>query len=87
MAGSDDGNIFFWDRKSTNIVKILKGDKSIVNCLQPHPDCCFLASSGIDHVVRLWTPQPEVNRECVGQVSQESAESFAFFIAMFENAF
>ena len=69
MAGSDDGKIFFWDRKSTNIIKVLKGDDSIVNCLQPHPDCCVLASSGIDHVVRLWSPQPEVQTYLANQGS------------------
>lgn len=60
MAGSDDGSIYFWDRNTTNNVRILRGDNSIVNCLQPHPSCCLLATSGIDPVVRLWSPQPEV---------------------------
>ncbi|RZF46444.1 hypothetical protein LSTR_LSTR012519 [Laodelphax striatellus] len=59
MAGSDDGSIYFWERESTNNVRILKGDSSIVNCLQPHPSSCLLASSGIDTTVRLWSPQPE----------------------------
>lgn len=39
---------------------MLQGDESIVNCLQPHPSYCFLATSGIDPVVRLWNPRPEV---------------------------
>lgn len=60
VAGSDDGSIFFWDRQTENNTRILRGDTSIVNCLQPHPECCLLATSGIDHVVRLWTPFPEV---------------------------
>ena len=60
VAGSDDGSIFIWDRQSTNNIRILKGDASIVNCLQPHPSYCMLATSGIEHVVRIWTPMPEV---------------------------
>lgn len=60
VAGSDDGSIFFWDRNTENNMRVLKGDQSIVNCLQPHPYYCLLASSGIDPVVRLWTPRPEV---------------------------
>jgi len=60
VAGSDDGFIYFWDRYSTNNIRILKGDGSIVNCLQPHRSTCLLASSGIDNVVRLWSPMPEV---------------------------
>ncbi|CAH1798641.1 unnamed protein product [Owenia fusiformis] len=58
VAGSDDGSFFIWERKTTNIVRVLRGDDSIVNCLQPHPSYCILATSGIDPVVRLWTPQP-----------------------------
>ncbi|KAH3888973.1 hypothetical protein DPMN_013018 [Dreissena polymorpha] len=59
VAGSDDGSFFIWEKNTTNIVRVLRGDESIVNCLQPHPSCCLLATSGIDHAVRLWTPQPE----------------------------
>ncbi|KAF6780022.1 hypothetical protein AHF37_01120, partial [Paragonimus kellicotti] len=29
------------------------------NCVQPHPSICLLASSGIDSVVRLWSPKSE----------------------------
>ncbi|XP_015609813.1 WD and tetratricopeptide repeats protein 1 [Cephus cinctus] len=59
VAGSDDGSFFIWDRKTTNIVRVLQGDGSIVNCLQPHPSTCLLATSGIDTVIRLWSPLPE----------------------------
>ncbi|XP_049781541.1 WD and tetratricopeptide repeats protein 1-like isoform X1 [Schistocerca cancellata] len=59
VAGSDDGSFFIWDRRTTNIIRILRGDDSIVNCLQPHPTYCLLATSGIDPVVRLWAPKPE----------------------------
>lgn len=59
VAGSDDGSFFIWDRRSSNIIRVLRGDESIVNCLQPHPSYCLLATSGIDPVVRLWSPRPE----------------------------
>ncbi|XP_060570664.1 WD and tetratricopeptide repeats protein 1-like [Ruditapes philippinarum] len=59
VAGSDDGSFFIWEKCTTNIVRVLRGDESIVNCLQPHPSHCLLATSGIDPVVRLWSPQPE----------------------------
>ncbi|XP_017752740.1 PREDICTED: WD and tetratricopeptide repeats protein 1 isoform X2 [Eufriesea mexicana] len=59
VAGSDDGSFFIWDRNTTNIVRVLRGDERIVNCLQPHPTTCLLATSGIDPVVRLWSPLPE----------------------------
>uniref|UniRef100_A0A336M2H1 CSON010588 protein n=1 Tax=Culicoides sonorensis TaxID=179676 RepID=A0A336M2H1_CULSO len=58
VAGSDDGNLFIWERPTSIIAEILVGDKSILNCVQPHPYQCLLASSGIDHEIRLWSPQP-----------------------------
>ncbi|VVC32811.1 Hypothetical protein CINCED_3A009379 [Cinara cedri] len=56
VAGSDDGFFFVWDRNTENNLLILKGDTSIVNCLQPHPSEFMLATSGIDNEVKLWTP-------------------------------
>ncbi len=56
-AGSDDCSFFIWDKTTTNVVRILKGDESIVNCIQPHPFTSMLATSGIDPVVRIWMPK------------------------------
>ena len=56
IAGSDDGSFFVWERKTSNLVHVMHADDSIVNCLQPHPSICMLASSGIDVYVRLWSP-------------------------------
>jgi len=63
VAGSDDGNFFCWDRNTTNIVKVMRGDEQIVNCLQTHPSIGLLATSGIDPVVKLWAALPEDGRE------------------------
>ena len=59
VAGSDDGSFFIWDKETTNIVRILKGDESIVNCLQPHCATSVLATSGIDSSVKIWSPLPD----------------------------
>uniref|UniRef100_A0A182R0J6 WD and tetratricopeptide repeats protein 1 n=1 Tax=Anopheles farauti TaxID=69004 RepID=A0A182R0J6_9DIPT len=68
VAGSDDGNFFIWDRHSGIIHSIYSADELIVNCVQPHPYICMLATSGIDHEVRLWSPQspekPSIRRVC-----------------------
>jgi len=56
VAGSDDGSFFIWEKDTGNLVRIMRGDTSIVNCLQPHPFMCLLATSGIDHEVKLWSP-------------------------------
>ncbi|KAH1021874.1 hypothetical protein HUJ04_011358 [Dendroctonus ponderosae] len=62
-AGSDTGVIFIWEKKTQSIINALVGDMSIVNCLQPHPSTCLIASSGIDVSVKLWSPMPESNSE------------------------
>ena len=59
-AGSDDGSFFIWERSTCNIVRVLRGDESIVNCIQPHPTNCLLATSGIESCIRLWSPRPQV---------------------------
>lgn len=72
VAGSDDGAFFIWDRNTTNILRAFKGDDRIVNCLQPHSSLCLLATSGIDPVIRLWSPLPEVNNQfykCIFQIN------------------
>ena len=60
VAGSDDGSFFVWEKATTNILRVLRGDDSIVNCMQPHPTSHILATLGIDPLVRLWSPCPEV---------------------------
>jgi len=68
VAGSDDGRILIWDKQTTNLVKVLDGDSSTVNCVQGHPTAPVLASSGIDAVVRLWNPRPVDGTENVRDV-------------------
>ncbi|XP_075709560.1 WD and tetratricopeptide repeats protein 1 isoform X2 [Rhinoderma darwinii] len=59
VSGSDDGSFFIWEKETSALIRVLQGDESIVNCLQPHPSYCYLATSGIDPVVRLWSPRSE----------------------------
>jgi len=77
IAGSDDGKFFIWDRKTTNIIKVLQGDDSIVNCLQPHPTTCYLATSGIDPYVRIWAPMPDDfdNKRVIEDFDKTSSEN------------
>ncbi|XP_062510648.1 DDB1- and CUL4-associated factor 6-like isoform X2 [Corticium candelabrum] len=56
MSGSDCGRIFFWHKQTGRLVNLLLGDRHVVNCLQPHPYHPVLASSGIDHNVKIWSP-------------------------------
>lgn len=56
LSGSDDGNFFIWDRKSGELVNLLSGDDEVVNVIQPHPYEPLLAVSGIDHTVKIFSP-------------------------------
>lgn len=77
VAGSDDGSFYIWEKCTTNIVKVLHGDESIVNCLQPHPSLCLLATSGIDPVVRLWSPLPEDGKKNEREVDNSDDAAMA----------
>lgn len=57
---SDDCNFFIWERPTNMIKSIYKGDMAIVNCVQPHPTTCLLATSGIDHEIKIWSPLARV---------------------------
>eukprot|EP01112_Ceratiomyxa_fruticulosa_P000038 TRINITY_DN1002_c0_g1_i1.p1 TRINITY_DN1002_c0_g1~~TRINITY_DN1002_c0_g1_i1.p1 ORF type:complete len:552 (+),score=89.61 TRINITY_DN1002_c0_g1_i1:477-2132(+) len=60
VSGSDDGRIFIWDRYSSEIVNILKGDKHVVNICSGHPfDGVVMATSGIESNVKIWEPVAE----------------------------
>ncbi|XP_060522296.1 DDB1- and CUL4-associated factor 6-like isoform X2 [Cylas formicarius] len=57
MSGSDCGHVFIWDRHTAELRMLLQADQHVVNCLRPHPFLPILATSGIDHDVKLWAPQ------------------------------
>lgn len=57
VSGSDCGHIFIWDKQTENIVTFLEGDNiGVVNVLEPHPNCCVLATAGLDHDIKIWQP-------------------------------
>ncbi|XP_032585821.1 WD and tetratricopeptide repeats protein 1 [Drosophila mojavensis] len=55
-AGSDDGNFYIWEGDTAKIRAVYRADSAIVNCVQPHPSICMLATSGIDHDIKIWSP-------------------------------
>ncbi|KAK9787482.1 hypothetical protein WJX73_000111 [Symbiochloris irregularis] len=56
-AGSDNGCMYLWDRRTGRLLAALRGDGCIVNCIAGHPHEPVLASCGIDDSVKLWAPQ------------------------------
>uniref|UniRef100_A0A914P7W2 Uncharacterized protein n=1 Tax=Panagrolaimus davidi TaxID=227884 RepID=A0A914P7W2_9BILA len=61
VAGSDCGHMFIWDSGNGNIVKLLKADNKILNCVAPHPTAPLIASSGIENVIKFWSPFEDVS--------------------------
>lgn len=56
VSGSDDGKFFLWDRKTSELVNVLEGDGEVVNVVQGHPYETCLAVSGIDHTIKIFSP-------------------------------
>lgn len=56
VSGSDCGHVFIWKKKGGELVRMMVGDKHIVNCVEPHPYIPFLATSGFDKSAKLWAP-------------------------------
>lgn len=61
-CGSDDGRMFVYNAITGEVVRMIKADSDVVNCVQPHPVLPVVATSGIECVVRLWAPgDPDPN--------------------------
>ncbi|KAG2614293.1 hypothetical protein PVAP13_4KG380103 [Panicum virgatum] len=55
-SGSDCGRIFIWRKKDGELIRVMTGDKHIVNCVEQHPSGIVVASSGIDNDIKIWEP-------------------------------
>ena len=57
VSGSDCGRIFIWRKKDGQLIRVMEADKHVVNCIESHPHTMVLASSGIEHDIKMWTPK------------------------------
>eukprot|EP00736_Rhodelphis_marinus_P000305 Rmarinus@m.15465 len=74
VSGSDDGQLYMWSRLSKKVVSSFRGDNYVVNCIREYPAGIGIATSGIDHHVRLWEPALKVNRRDVNDEFRSSPE-------------
>lgn len=66
LSGSDDFNLYMWKIPSTaeedqwvdTAHMILHGHRSIVNQVRFHPTNCIIASSGVEKLIKFWSPYP-----------------------------
>jgi len=62
ISGSDCGHLFVWKTRTGSLVnyQFADGDVEIepgvLNALEPHPYLPYLATSGLDSTVKLWSP-------------------------------
>ena len=57
VSGSDCGHVYIWGKHDGKLQQLLKGDRHVVNCLEPHPYLpATLATSGM-----ALTPVPSVH--------------------------
>lgn len=56
VSGSDSGHLFIWDKHTSELVNILEGDGEVVNVVQGHPYEPVIAVSGIDHTIKIFSP-------------------------------
>ncbi|KAI9802391.1 MAG: hypothetical protein M1826_005057 [Phylliscum demangeonii] len=80
VSGSDCGNLFIWDKKTTRLVNILEGDGEVVNVVQGHPYEPMLAVSGIDHTIKIFSPDRRAQHDArkgnnIAQADDASAGS------------
>jgi WD repeat-containing protein 42A len=67
VSGSDCSNVFIWEKESEKIVQYFHADDGgVVNVLEPHPHAPILATSGLDHDVKIWTPMAEEPTKLAG---------------------
>ncbi len=62
-VGSDDGCVYIYDAHTGRLLqRIEHADPDVVNCVQGHPFEPVVASSGIAHCIKLWTPTADTPR-------------------------
>lgn len=67
ISGSDCSNIFIWEKQTEKVVQYFHGDDGgVVNVLEPHPHSPILATSGLDHDVKIWYPSSEEGTKMSG---------------------
>uniref|UniRef100_A0AAQ6IH22 DDB1 and CUL4 associated factor 8 n=1 Tax=Anabas testudineus TaxID=64144 RepID=A0AAQ6IH22_ANATE len=88
VSGSDCGHIYLWDKYSARVVQFMEGDRGgVVNCLEPHPHLPGMATSGLDHDIKLWAPTAESPTGLKGLKEVSHSVLFHSFSFIADNSF
>ncbi|KAK8964857.1 hypothetical protein KSP40_PGU007015 [Platanthera guangdongensis] len=55
-SGSDCGRVFIWKKADGELLRVMEGDKHVVNCIESNPFATMLASCGIEKDIKIWIP-------------------------------
>ncbi|KAM9294101.1 DDB1- and CUL4-associated factor 5 [Gastrophryne carolinensis] len=83
LSGSDDFNLYMWKIPSSSeaggasrvvngAFMILKGHRSIVNQVRFNPDTYMICSSGVEKIIKVWSPYRQPN--CTGDLDGEKED-------------
>ncbi|PIA56734.1 hypothetical protein AQUCO_00700825v1 [Aquilegia coerulea] len=84
VSGSDCGRIFIWRKKDGELMRVMEADKHVVNCIEPHPHDPLLASSGIEHDIKIWTPKANNKATLPISVEEVCPVSYKIIVAYTE---
>ena len=72
LSGSDDGNLFIWDKATSELLGIIEADGDVVNVMTGHPTLPLIAVSGIDNSVKLVSPT-HLSKKAFSKLDQAEA--------------
>ncbi|KAF1834155.1 WD and tetratricopeptide repeat-containing protein [Decorospora gaudefroyi] len=78
VSGSDCGHVFIWDRKTAALASILEADGEVVNVIQGHPYEPTMAVSGIDHTIKIFSPDLHLQHNARKGVGVRSSDPNTF---------
>ncbi|KAJ9665507.1 hypothetical protein H2201_004389 [Coniosporium apollinis] len=78
VSGSDSGHLFIWDKKTSQLLNILEGDGEVVNVVQGHPYEPLLAVSGIDHTIKIFSPDARARHDAIRGIGVTAADASTF---------
>ncbi|XP_053553967.1 DDB1- and CUL4-associated factor 5 [Bombina bombina] len=85
LSGSDDFNLYMWKipsnpeaggagRVVNGAFMVLKGHRSIVNQVRFNPENYMICSSGVEKIIKIWSPyqQPNCSGDLDGHIEDDS---------------
>ena len=65
MSGSDDGHVYLWCARTSELLGRVSADEQIVNCVVGHPRHYMMMASGLDRSIKVVRPREQWRMEMV----------------------